>query len=78
MDELTQREVDVLCCLAQGLTTPETALALGIGRRTVQGHCEEIYSKLGVGNRIEAVILALDVFISLADAKAAVERRRAG
>jgi DNA-binding NarL/FixJ family response regulator len=52
---LTEREVDVLLRLAQGLTNKQIALALGISEHTVKFHVSSIYSKLGVSNRAEAV-----------------------
>lgn len=54
-DHLTEREIDVLRELAQGLTNKQVALALKISEHTVKFHVSSIYSKLGVANRTEAV-----------------------
>lgn len=55
---LTEREYDVLACLAQGKTNKEIARELGIAERTVKFHISAILAKLGAGNRTEAVRLA--------------------
>jgi DNA-binding NarL/FixJ family response regulator len=52
---LTEREKDVLQCLAQGLANKQIALQLGISEHTVKFHVSSIYTKLGVTNRTEAV-----------------------
>jgi DNA-binding NarL/FixJ family response regulator len=55
-DELTERELDVLCEAARGLTNKAIGYKLGISDRTVQGHLRNIYEKLQVSNRTEAVM----------------------
>lgn len=57
--ELTDREMDVIQLLAQGLTNKEIALSLDVRPRTVKFHLDNIYSKLGVSTRTEAAIYAL-------------------
>ena len=59
VDQLTSREVQVLKCVAQGLSTADIASTLGISRLTVRGHIKTIFSKLGVHSRGEATALAL-------------------
>ena len=55
LERLTERETEVLRCLAQGLTNKQIALALKISEHTVKFHVSSIYAKLRVSNRAEAV-----------------------
>jgi predicted ATPase/DNA-binding CsgD family transcriptional regulator len=55
---LSRRELEVLRLLADGRSNPEIAEALFISVRTVQTHTENIYAKLGVHARAEAVDVA--------------------
>lgn len=57
--QLTSREIETLQLLTQGLTNKEIARVLDIKARTVNFHLDNIYSKLGVSSRTEAVIYAL-------------------
>jgi len=57
--DLTRREEDVLALMVEGLTNPEIADQLMVGRATVKFHVSNILSKLAVGTRTEAVALAL-------------------
>jgi DNA-binding CsgD family transcriptional regulator len=57
---LTPRENEVLGWIAQGKTNPEIAIILGLSVRTVYKHVENLFAKLGVGNRAEAMLQALD------------------
>jgi DNA-binding NarL/FixJ family response regulator len=54
-EELTERELDVLQLLAEGLANKQIALQLNISEHTVKFHSSAIYAKLGVTNRTEAV-----------------------
>jgi DNA-binding NarL/FixJ family response regulator len=56
---LTGREAQVLRLLAQGRANKEIAAELVISERTVKFHVSSILSKLGAGNRTEAVKLAV-------------------
>jgi two-component system, NarL family, response regulator LiaR len=59
IEGLTNREIEVLSSAGRGLTNKEIGKALFISDRTVQGHLKNIYEKLGVATRTEAVTLAL-------------------
>jgi HD-GYP domain-containing protein (c-di-GMP phosphodiesterase class II) len=59
VDVLTEREIEVLCLLAQGRNTPQIARALDISRKTVEHHLSHIYSKIGVTCRTAAVVYAV-------------------
>lgn len=56
---LTDREREVLSLLVGGLHNKEVAARLQISTRTVERHCDSLYTKLGVGSRTEAVVKAL-------------------
>lgn len=55
IEELTDREIEVLEALAQGHPNKQIALDLSISEHTVKFHSSAIYAKLGVSNRTEAV-----------------------
>jgi len=57
---LTNREIDVLKCLAQGLSNHEIALELSISTRTVTTHVRNILTKLGLDNRTQAALYAVE------------------
>jgi LuxR family maltose regulon positive regulatory protein len=58
VEPLSEREMGVLKLLAQGCTDKQMAAALVIGRETVHQHLKNIYGKLGVHRRLEAVAAA--------------------
>lgn len=58
-ERLTERERQVLECLASGRSTRQIADALVLGEETVKSHLARIYQKLGVNDRVGAVALAL-------------------
>ena len=55
---LTDRELEVLVLLAEGLTNRQSALKLSISQSTLKFHMNNIYKKLGVQTRSEALVLA--------------------
>jgi len=57
---LSERELQVLRCLARGLTTAQTSLELFISENTVKTHTRHILEKMGVSNRVEAVARAME------------------
>jgi PAS domain S-box-containing protein len=58
VDNLTIREREVLTLLARGLSTKEIAEALSISMNTVRNHIQNIFTKLGVHSRPEAIAYA--------------------
>lgn len=56
---LTERERDVLAQMAQGKSNADIALALTITENTVKTHISNIFAKLGVDNRRDAVLHAI-------------------
>ena len=57
-DALTARELEILQYLANGLTRHEISSLLKISLHGVKKHITNIYSKLGVSNRVEAIHIA--------------------
>ena len=57
--DLTERELEVLALMVEGLSNPEIAERLIVSRSTVKFHVSNILSKLGAASRTEAVSLAL-------------------
>jgi len=55
---LTDRELEVLVLLAEGLTNQQSALKLSISQSTFKFHMTNIFEKLGVQTRSEALVLA--------------------
>lgn len=58
--DITVRQADVLLLLMQGLTTSEIADQLAISRRTVESHLDGLYRRMGVRNRGQAILAAID------------------
>jgi two-component system NarL family response regulator len=57
--ELSERELDVLRLMAQGMSNQGIGTALNVGESTVKSHVNRILSKLGVNDRTQAVIVAI-------------------
>ncbi|MFN8418392.1 MAG: LuxR C-terminal-related transcriptional regulator [Anaerolineae bacterium] len=57
-DALTERELEILALIANGLTNPKIAARLYLSVKTVEYHVSQILGKLGVRSRAEAAALA--------------------
>jgi DNA-binding NarL/FixJ family response regulator len=58
LDTLTERETDVLRCIARGLSNKEIAADLHLSVGTVKGYVSAIFGKLGVADRTQAALFA--------------------
>lgn len=57
---LTRREVQIIGALADGQTNKDIAITFGISEYTVKHHLTSVYDKLGVYNRVELVLFAMN------------------
>jgi DNA-binding CsgD family transcriptional regulator len=71
---LTPRELAVLSVVADGLTAAATARRLVVAERTVHKHLERVYAKLGVSDRVSAVLRAQRLGILPSETALAVAR----
>ena len=58
-DRLTAREMDVLSCIAKGFSNQDIAQALFVSEKTVKNHLTNIFRKLNVNDRTQALIYVL-------------------
>jgi DNA-binding NarL/FixJ family response regulator len=61
VEPLSDRELEVLRCLTQGMSNKEIANALGIAEGTAKNHMTNILGKLGVLDRTQAALRARDL-----------------
>jgi len=59
LDQLTERELEVLKLAARGMSNKDIAGHLNLSIRTVQAHLSTVFGKMQVGSRTEAVVQAL-------------------
>ena len=61
VEQLTERELEVLTLVGRGFTNKAIGIQLGISDRTVQGHLARIFNKMNASSRTEAVMRAVSL-----------------
>ena len=58
-ERLTPREMDVIGCIAKGFSNQDIAQALFVSEKTVKNHLTNIFKKINVSDRTQALIYVL-------------------
>src|SRR5205823_4952942 len=66
--ELTEREREILTVIAQGQSNTEIAGRLGLSQKTVRNHVSNIFNKLQVADRAQAIVRAREAGLGKANA----------
>jgi LuxR family maltose regulon positive regulatory protein len=61
IEPLTEREKEILGLIAAGRSNPDIAELLYLSLNTVKWHAKNLYGKLGVGNRVQAIARAQEL-----------------
>ena len=65
LETLSQREIDILNCISRGMTNLQIGEKLGLSEGTVKGYNNQLFAKLGVRNRTQAIERAREAGVLL-------------